>query len=53
MDVRIANRKNLHQSDLGLHCLSRLFWQATSARNFRTFTVTDVIIKINLNIHQF
>ena len=24
MLVRIANRK---QSDLGLHCLSRLFWQ--------------------------
>ena len=25
-------------SDLGLHCLSRPFWQA-SVRNFRTFTV--------------
>ena len=26
-------------SDLGLHCFSRPFWQATSARNFRTFTI--------------
>ena len=32
MDVRIANRDNPDQtasSDLGLHCLSRLFCQAT------------------------
>ena len=27
------------QSDLGLHCLSRQFWQATSVRNLRNFTV--------------
>ena len=27
------------QSDLGQHCLSRLFWQATDVHNFRTFTV--------------
>ena len=27
------------QSDLGLHCLSRPFWQAASVLNFRTFTV--------------
>ena len=27
------------QSDLGMSCLSKLFWQATSVRNFRTFTV--------------
>ena len=32
------------QSDLGLPCLSRLFWQAISVRNFRTFTVTSVNI---------
>ena len=25
------------QSDLGLPCLFRPFWQATSVRNFRTF----------------
>ena len=24
---------------MGLHWLSKLFWQATSVRNFRTFTV--------------
>ena len=42
MFVRIANRvdpdqtaKLLKQSDLGLHCLSRPFWPATSVRNFR------------------
>ena len=27
------------QSDQGLHCLSRPFWQATIVRKFRTFTV--------------
>ena len=27
------------QFDLGLHCLSRPFWQATSISNFRKFTV--------------
>ena len=30
------------QSDLGLHCLSRLVWQATSVRN--TFTVNKMFI---------
>ena len=41
MLVRIADREDSdQQSDLGLHCLSRPFkWQATSAGNFRTFTV--------------
>ena len=38
MLARIANRED-PESDLGLHCLSRPFWQATSVRNFRTFTV--------------
>ena len=49
MLVRITNRKDHDQtaqtasgeavSDLGLHCLSRPFRQATSDRDFRTFTV--------------
>ena len=43
MLVRITNRENPDQtaekqSDLGLRCLSRPFWQATSVQNFRTFT---------------
>ena len=32
------------QSDLGLGCLSRLFWWTTSVQNFRTFTVTSVLL---------
>ena len=45
MHVRIANRENLirlllqKQSDLGLHCLSRSFCQATIVPNFRTFNI--------------
>ena len=48
MLVRITNRESgmtmirLHlqkQSNIGLHCLSRPLWQATSVRNFRTSTV--------------
>ena len=43
--VRIANREDPDRtasedslkSDLGLHCLSRSFWQATSVQNFRIF----------------
>ena len=27
------------QTDLGLHCLCMYFWQTTSVRNFRTFTI--------------
>ena len=30
------------QSDLGLHCLSRPFWQAISVRNIRTFPVNQL-----------
>ena len=43
MLVRNANREDpdqtacQKQSDLGLPCLSRLLWQATTVRNFRTF----------------
>ena len=36
------------QSDLGLHCLSRPFCQATSVQNFRTFTVSGVLKKETL-----
>ena len=47
MLFRIANREDPDQtasSDLGLHCLSSSFWQATSVRNFRTFTVFRVTV---------
>ena len=42
--VRIGNRvdpdwaASQKQSDLSLHCLPRLIFQATSVRNFRTLT---------------
>ena len=32
----------MKQSDLGLLCLTRPFWQTTSVRNFRTFSVLTV-----------
>ena len=40
----IANREDpdqtasKQQSDLGLFCLSRFFWQTATVRNFTTFT---------------
>ena len=36
--VRITNREDpdQKQSDLGLCCLSKPFWHATSVQNFRT-----------------
>ena len=34
--IRVVLEK---QSDLGLPCLSRPFWQAASVQNFRTFTI--------------
>ena len=34
--IRLLLRK---QSDLGLSCLFKPFWQATSVQNFRSFTV--------------
>ena len=49
MCVRIANREDPDQTDfqkqsvLCLPCLFTLFWQATSVRNFRTFTVASAI----------
>ena len=45
MLVGIANRETLirlllqKQSDLGLYCLPRPFWQETSIQNFRIFSV--------------
>ena len=36
MLVTTANRED---PDLGLHCLSRPFWQDTSIRKFRTFII--------------
>ena len=38
MLVRIANKED---PDLGLCCLSRPFWMATSVQNFRTFALFD------------
>ena len=48
MLVIIANREDSpqKQSDLNLHCLSRSFGQATSARKFRTFTKTVMAAKL-------
>ena len=44
MFIGIANWEDPDQSasDLGLHCLSRSFWQATSIHNFRTFTICHI-----------
>ena len=42
MLVRIANRE---ESDLGLHCLSRYFWQATSVQNFKPSSFFDSLQK--------
>ena len=38
MLVRMANGED---PDQDLHSLSRPFWQATSVRNFRIFTVNE------------
>ena len=39
MLAKIANRKESKQSNLGLHCLLRPFWQVSSVPNFKTLTV--------------
>ena len=39
MLVRIAKSEDPDQTALGLPCLSRPFWQATSVQNFRIFTL--------------
>ena len=49
MLVRIANRTLIRlllwkQSDLGLHCLFRLVWQASSVGNFRIFTIPVILL---------
>ena len=43
MLVTIANMEDPDQSGLGLRCLSRHFWQATSIQNFRTFIVASLL----------
>ena len=50
----IANRQLPDkQFDLGLHCLSRLFWQTTSVPNFRTFTVLfDFLLTVKAAPHE-
>ena len=40
MLVRKANRQD-PDLGLGLHCLSMPFWQTTSVRNFRTYTMVQ------------
>ena len=51
---RIANREDPDKTasesshDLGLCCLSRLFWQPTSVRNIRTFVVFLYILYMNI-----
>ena len=46
--VRIATKEDPDQMllqkhyDLGLHCLSRHFWQAISVRNLRTFIIFQI-----------
>ena len=48
-DRIIANREDPDQTDLGLHCVSRLVWQATSVRNFTTFTVPKQLTSTQRN----
>ena len=49
MLIRIGNREdpNQKQSYLGLPCLSRPFWQATSVRKFRSITIMFKSGKLN------
>ena len=39
------------QSDLGLHCLSGPFWQATSVQNFRTYIGKDLLGSLDGPFH--
>ena len=56
--VRIASREDpglirlllKKQPDLGLCCLPRAFWQASSIQNFRTFTILIYFHVITKNI---
>ena len=51
MLIRIANREDpcrlllQKQSDLGLHCFSRAFLQATNFQNLRTSTIVMALCK--------
>ena len=47
--IIIANRGDPDQSDLGLHCLSRPFWQVTSIQYFRTYIVYIHFIHCNFS----
>ena len=55
MLVRTANMEG---PDLGLCCLSRPFWKATSVQNFRTFTLilsylkNSIILSKNFSTEQ-
>ena len=54
--VRIANKKDPDQtqSDLGLHCLSRPFWQTASFPNFRTSNVPCILnFIISAKLHSY
>ena len=50
MLVRIANGEDpdqtAKQSDLGLHCLCRPYWPATSVPNFRTLTLVSSLFVV-------
>ena len=53
MLVRIANREDPYQtaslqSDMGLHCLFRHFWQANIVQNFRKH-VFIVLLKFSMS----
>ena len=41
MLVRIENREDSDQSDMGLHCFSRPFSRGASVRKSRTFTINE------------
>ena len=63
MLFRIANSENpdqtassvfmllQKQSDLGLHCMPRPLWQATSVRNFRRLPYSDRFLSYKIRIY--
>ena len=59
MLVRIVNRNTLirlllqKQFDLGLRCLYRHFWQATTVQNCRTFTIVYCWLLKHLFLESF
>ena len=60
MLVRITNREDpdqtaseKKQSDLGLCCLSRHFWQTTRVKNFRTYTLGLIILQFLFTFPTF